>query len=75
MGSLEIHEETRVDLPAKTIDSLKKEFNISDVEVKSFLTALIDTAIQEQLRNNDSRVFTEDECLEMEEDLKGLGYI
>lgn len=70
-----IHKETQVSLPIETIDSLKTQFDISDTEVKSFLAALIDKAIKERSGTDDSQVFTEAECLEMEEDLKGLGYI
>jgi hypothetical protein len=39
------------------------------------LTAIINQAIKEHVGTSDSKVFTQAECLEMEEDLKGLGYI
>ena len=37
--------------------------------------SLIKKAIQERSSPNDSDVFTQDECKELEDDLKGLGYI
>jgi len=75
MATIEMYQDTQITLPTKTLESLKSEFNITDVEVKSFLAALIDKAIQERTGTDDSEVFTQAECLEMEEDLKGLGYI
>jgi hypothetical protein len=39
------------------------------------LTSIIKKAIAERVGTNDSDVFTQDECKELEEDLKGLGYI
>lgn len=75
MKTIEKQHEASVSLPYETIESLKNEFNISDSEVKSMLTAIINQAIKEHVGTSDSKVFTQAECLEMEEDLKGLGYI
>lgn len=75
MTTVETYQDSQITLPTKTLESLKKEFNITDVEVKGFLAALVDKAIQERTGTDDSQVFTQAECLEMEEDLKGLGYI
>jgi hypothetical protein len=75
MELVEMQKDVQITMPVKTLESLKSEFGISDIEVKSFLAALIDKAIKERSEMDDSQVFTEAECLEMEEDLKGLGYI
>lgn len=70
-----MQEQFQVALPATTIESLKGEFNISDNEVQTLLTSIIKKAIAERVGTNDSDVFTQEECKELEEDLKGLGYI
>lgn len=77
MNTLEIiaKQDAQISIPVKTIEDLKSEFDINDMEIKSFIAALIDKAIKERIGTNDLQVFTQAECLEMEEDLKGLGYI
>ena len=64
-----------VHLPVKTLSSLKKEFNISDSEIDSFVTSIINKAIEEHIGEANSKIFSESETKEMEDDLKGLGYI
>ena len=62
-------------LPIKTIYSLKKEFNIIDSDVETFIAALIDKLITERVEGNNTEVFSSDEVKEIEDNLKGLGYI
>ena len=63
-------------LPAETIDLVKKEFHLGEANLESFLVSVLEKAIQEHnLQNGSSDVFTEAETKELENDLKGLGYI
>ena len=63
-----------VELPKEDVDLLKNKFNISDSQVRTTVTDLIKKAIQEKTYD-DKDVFSQEECRELEEDLKGLGYI
>ncbi len=63
-----------IHLPAFTLDSLKREFDISDTEVESLVVTIIEKAIAERLQKNGNGL-TETEVKELEDDLKGLGYI
>lgn len=62
-------------LPASVIHSLKKELNVHDSEVADSIQTIIQKAIEDRIAENNSKVFTEAETKELEEDLKGLGYI
>jgi hypothetical protein len=64
-----------IDIPEATISSLKKEFNIDDADLSSFITSLIERRIEEHIGETNSKVFSASETKELEEDLKGLGYI
>jgi exoribonuclease R len=59
----------------KIISSLKKEFNISDLEIEGFITTIINKTIEEHMGEANSKVFSQAETEEIEDDLKGLGYI
>ena len=64
-----------VHLPTKMLSSLKKEFNISDSELESLITTIINKTIEEHMGETNSKVFSQAETEEIEDDLKGLGYI
>ena len=64
---IEIH------IPEATISSLKKEFNIEDADLGSFITSLLERNIAEHVSETNSNVFSESETKEVEDDLKGLG--
>lgn len=64
-----------INLQVKTISLLKKEFNIQDSEIESLVTSIINKAIEEHIGEANSKIFSESETKEMEDDLKGLGYI
>lgn len=64
-----------VHIPVTTLNSIKKEFNISEAEVGPFITCLIDKAVTEHIAEANSNVFSDSEVKELEDDLKGLGYI
>ena len=67
--------EIPVHIPLTTLNSLKKEFNISEAEIGAFVTCLIDRAVTEHIAEANSNVFSDSEVKELEDDLKGLGYI
>jgi hypothetical protein len=64
-----------IHIPEATISSLKKEFNIQDADLSSFITSLLERSIAEHVGEANSKVFSESETKEIEDDLKGLGYI
>jgi hypothetical protein len=67
--------EIPVHIPLATLNSLKKEFNISEAEIGAVVTCLIDRAVTEHIAEANSSVFSDSEVKELEDDLKGLGYI
>jgi hypothetical protein len=69
------HEKIAIDLHAQTLHRLKEEFNLKDDDLVSFVNSLLEVKIMEHLCENNSKVFSESETHEIEEDLKGLGYI
>jgi hypothetical protein len=64
-----------VHIPEATISSLKKEFNVQDADLSNFITSLLERSIAEHVGETNSKVFSESETKEIEDDLKGLGYI
>lgn len=48
---------------------------MSDEQVLEKLSTIVKKAVQDLIETNDSDVFTQEEAKELEEDLKGLGYI
>ena len=62
-------------IPETTISSLKKEFNIEDADLNDFVTSMIERRVAEHIGETNSNVFSESETKELEDDLKGLGYI
>ena len=62
-------------LSASTVTSLRKEFGIAADETAKSIERIIQKAIGERIAENNSNVFTEAETRELEEELKGLGYI
>ena len=64
-----------IDLHAQTLHRLKEEFNLKDDDLVSFVNSLLEAKIMEHLCDSNSKVFSESETHEIEEDLKGLGYL
>lgn len=62
-------------VPADVITMLKREFVLSDDSLEVFVTSVIEKAIQNRIGEQNAKVFNEAETSEMEDDLKGLGYI
>ena len=77
MGTIiELNEKKRnVAIHTSSIEGLKKEFMLTDDEVNNFLTLLIDKSIQEHIAKENSKILNEAESKELEEDLRGLGYL
>jgi hypothetical protein len=72
---LQMSTKIAVYIPETTISSLKKEFNIEDADLNDFVTSMIERRIAEHIGETNSKVFSESETKELEDDLKGLGYI
>ena len=66
---------TAIYLPVQTLDLVKKEFDLGEANIESFLVSVLEKAVQDHNIQQDSDVFTEPETKELENDLKGLGYI
>jgi hypothetical protein len=64
-----------IKIPAKTIDALRKEFGISEEDLRNFIISLIEKRILENIDETNSKVFSQSQTKEIEDDLKGLGYI
>jgi len=69
------YEQVAVYIPANTIHSLKKEFDVKEADLGTFITNLIERTVNEHIGETNSKVFSESEAKEIEDDLKGLGYI
>jgi hypothetical protein len=67
--------EIAVNISLNTVNSMKKEFGLTDSEVSKFVTFLIEKKIADHISEVNSKVFSESETKEIEDDLKGLGYI
>jgi len=68
-------EQMTIQIPTRSLFSLKREFNITEAEVSSFVAALIERIISEHIADTSSKAFSEMEMRELEDNLKGLGYI
>jgi len=79
VGKESLHQEEmlalHVSIPVRTINSLKKEFSLLENEVESFIVSIIERVIAEHASKTNSKVFSETEAKELEDDLRGLGYI
>jgi hypothetical protein len=74
--SAELGMKTAIYLPVQTVDLVKKEFHLGESNIESFLVSMLEKVVQDHSANQSSDdVFTEAETKELENDLKGLGYI
>lgn len=64
-----------VNISTSIVHSLRKEFNLPENEIDNFVTFLIEKAVADRVSETNSKVFSDSEVKELEEDLKGLGYI
>jgi hypothetical protein len=64
-----------IHIPIKTFNALRKEFDIFEEDVEGFVTSLIERIIMEHAGEANSKVLTGKEEKELEDDLKGLGYL
>lgn len=62
-------------LSRNVIVLLKEEFALQENEIEDFITSVIERLIVEHNGETNSKVFSERETKELEENLKGLGYI
>ena len=72
----DLETKTAIYLPSQTIDLVKKEFELGEASIESFLVSILEKVVQDHnLLQGSEEVFTEAETKELENDLKGLGYI
>lgn len=64
-----------IHIPIKTFQSLKKEFDILENDIEAFVASMIERIIMEHAGEANSKVFSTAETKELEDDLKGLGYL
>lgn len=64
-----------ISVPSMILNSLKREFSLTDAEIGSFVISLIEKSVMEHAAASESKVFSETETKELEDDLRGLGYI
>ena len=69
------HRTRTVNINLPVLDNLKRTFSIRDEEVETFLTTLLEKTIQDYIADENAAVLSNVETKELEEDLKGLGYI
>jgi hypothetical protein len=62
-------------LPRPVLVTLKKEFNITDTQITSFVISLIERTLSDHYAEVNGKIFSQSETEEIESDLKGLGYI
>jgi hypothetical protein len=72
---LEEPSEKPIYLPRPVLSTLKKEFNITDTQVTSFVISLIERTLSDHFAEVNGKIFSQSETEEIESDLKGLGYI
>jgi phenylalanyl-tRNA synthetase beta subunit len=71
-----VEEKKLVYIPAKTWNSVKKEFDLSEEDMAAFIVTALDKVATEHAQDtNSARVTPEDEENEIEDNLKGLGYL
>jgi len=61
-------------LPKQILSSLQRDLNITETQITSFLISLIEKTVSNHLAEQ-GKVFSASETEEIENDLKGLGYI
>ncbi len=54
---------------------LKKELDIEEKEIHRFVISTLEKVIAERIGQSNAQIFSEAETKEIEENLKGLGYI
>ena len=64
-----------ITLHVSAFNQLKKAFSLTDDQVQNFLNTLIDKTIQEHIAEENSKVLSKNESKELEDDLRGLGYL
>lgn len=73
MSSIDQSKVVKIDM--SVLDSLKRTFSIKDEQLEPFLATLIEKAIQDYISDENAQVLSQSETKELEEDLRGLGYI
>jgi hypothetical protein len=68
-------EKISINVPAKLVSSIIKEFNLSDSEIERFIVSALEKIVVEKNSARNLGVFTKAETKEIEEELNGLGYL
>lgn len=62
-------------VPNSILSSLQRELNLSETQVTSFVISLIERTLSDKIEEASGKIFSASETEEIENDLKGLGYI
>ncbi len=62
-------------LPRHMLSSLKRELNLTDEQVTGYVIALVEKSLSDHIADANAKIFSASETEEIENDLKGLGYI
>ena len=62
-------------IPARTWNMLRREFNLSDTDMEAFIVTALDKIAVEHNQETNSAILAQDESDEIEDNLKGLGYL
>jgi len=68
-------EKLSINIPAKLVSSIAKEFNLSDSEVAGFIVSALERIVVEKNSARNLGVFSKAETKAIEEELNGLGYL
>lgn len=64
-----------IHIPDNLASSLKREFDLQENQVEQFIISTLQKMVIEKSDSRNEGVFTEAETKEIEDDLKGLGYL
>jgi hypothetical protein len=68
-------EKKTVYIPARTWNSLRRDFNLSEGEMEVFIVTVLNKISAEHNVEFNSASLAQDEANEIEDNLKGLGYL
>jgi phenylalanyl-tRNA synthetase beta subunit len=74
-NSYNTNDRKAVHIPATIWNSLRTEFDLSEGDMEAFIVNSLDKIAMEHNHEINSKTLTQDETNEIEDNLKGLGYL
>jgi len=68
-------EKISINLPAKLVSSIVKEFELPENQIEGFIVSALEKIVVEKNSERNLGVFTKAETKEIEDELSGLGYL